>query len=124
MCSCVLIRCLRFLSEHPLIFFAHVYYSTSISALPFVVQVYDILFESRFLRETEEYYAAEGVRYMATADVPHFLQHVEERLQQVSFHAMPCCRNDEGCNAGVCGSFSAADGGVDLAIGVLDTAIV
>ncbi|CAN0092963.1 unnamed protein product, partial [Sphacelaria rigidula] len=45
-------------------------------------QVYELLFESRFLRETEEFYAAEGVRYMATADVPHFLQHVEERLQQ------------------------------------------
>ncbi|CAM9609123.1 unnamed protein product [Ectocarpus sp. 13 AM-2016] len=46
------------------------------------LQVYEELFEGRFLRETEEFYAAEGVRYMATADVPHFLQHVEERLQQ------------------------------------------
>lgn len=46
-------------------------------------QVYEELFEGRFLRETEDFYAAEGVRYMATADVPHFLQHVEERLQQV-----------------------------------------
>lgn len=46
-------------------------------------QVYEELFEGRFLRETEEFYAAEGVRYMGTADVPHFLQHVENRLQQV-----------------------------------------
>lgn len=46
-------------------------------------QVYEELFEGRFLKETEEFYAAEGVRYMATADVPHFLQHVEQRLQQV-----------------------------------------
>lgn len=45
--------------------------------------MYEELFEGRFLRETEEFYAAEGVRYMETADVPHFLQHVEERLQQV-----------------------------------------
>lgn len=49
----------------------------------FTSQVYEELFEGRFLRETSEFYAAEGVRYMATADVPHFLQHVEERLQQV-----------------------------------------
>lgn len=46
-------------------------------------KVYEELFEGRFLKETEEFYAAEGVRYMATTDVPHFLQHVEERLQQV-----------------------------------------
>lgn len=46
-------------------------------------QVYEELFEGRFLKETEEFYAAEGVRYMETADVPHFLRHVEERLQQV-----------------------------------------
>lgn len=46
------------------------------------LQVYEELFEGRFLKETEEFYAAEGVRYMETADVPHFLRHVEERLQQ------------------------------------------
>ncbi|CAM9253342.1 unnamed protein product [Pylaiella littoralis] len=46
------------------------------------LQVYEELFEGRFLRETEEFYAAEGVRYMETADVPHFLQHVADRLQQ------------------------------------------
>ncbi|CAN0538293.1 unnamed protein product, partial [Scytosiphon promiscuus] len=49
---------------------------------PFWRQVYEELFEGRFLKETEEFYAAEGVRYMETADVPHFLRHVEERLQQ------------------------------------------
>lgn len=53
------------------------------------VKVYEELFEGRFLRETEEFYAAEGIRYMETADVPHFLQHVEDRLQQVGFLAFP-----------------------------------
>lgn len=46
--------------------------------------MYEELFEGRFLKETEEFYAAEGVRYMVTADVPHYLQHVEGRLEQVS----------------------------------------
>lgn len=41
------------------------------------------------MRETEEFYAAEGIRYMETADVPHFLQHVEDRLQQVGFLSSP-----------------------------------
>lgn len=53
--------------------------------------MYEELFEGRFLRETEEFYAAEGVRYMATADVPHFLQHVERRLEQVR-HTLPYLR--------------------------------
>eukprot|EP00611_Tribonema_gayanum_P003928 TRINITY_DN13167_c0_g1_i1.p1 TRINITY_DN13167_c0_g1~~TRINITY_DN13167_c0_g1_i1.p1 ORF type:complete len:679 (+),score=298.77 TRINITY_DN13167_c0_g1_i1:25-2037(+) len=43
---------------------------------------YGELFEASFLAETGAYYAAEGTRYMAQADVPHFLQHAEARLTQ------------------------------------------
>ena len=47
-------------------------------------KVYDERFQAPFLRETEIYYAAEGARYLEQSDVPHFLQHVERRLQQAS----------------------------------------
>lgn len=50
---------------------------------PSPLQVYEALFEGRFLRETGEFYATEGVRTMGNSDVPHFLQHVDTRLQQV-----------------------------------------
>lgn len=55
-----------------------------------VSQVYEALFEGRFLRETGEFYATEGVRTMGNSDVPHFLQHVDTRLQQVR------CSSGEG----------------------------
>lgn len=58
------------------------------STLSLSCQVYEQLFEGRFLSETEDFYAAEGLRFMAMADVPDFLRHVEERLTQVTENAV------------------------------------
>eukprot|EP01084_Bolivina_argentea_P099562 178960_1 len=46
------------------------------------VGLYDSPFEGRLIEETENFYGAEGVRYMEQADIPQFLVHVEERLAE------------------------------------------
>jgi cullin-4 len=46
------------------------------------LDLYREKFEERFLRETELFYAAEGVRYMSQSDVSLYLAHVDERLSE------------------------------------------
>lgn len=43
---------------------------------------YTSLFEVPFLQETSQFYAAEGVRMMATCDVPEYLLYAERRLRE------------------------------------------
>ncbi|KAL9253206.1 Cullin-4-like protein [Drosera capensis] len=44
--------------------------------------IYQESFEKPFLACTEEFYAAEGVKYMQQSDVPDYLKHVETRLHE------------------------------------------
>ncbi|KAK9714390.1 hypothetical protein RND81_06G090800 [Saponaria officinalis] len=44
--------------------------------------IYQESFEKSFLLRTEEFYAAEGVKYMQQSDVPDYLKHVETRLYE------------------------------------------
>ncbi|GAB2296895.1 hypothetical protein Dimus_030996 [Dionaea muscipula] len=44
--------------------------------------IYHESFEKPFLACTEEFYAAEGVKYMQQSDVPDYLKHVEMRLHE------------------------------------------
>ncbi|KAH9606913.1 hypothetical protein KSS87_009308 [Heliosperma pusillum] len=44
--------------------------------------IYQESFEKPFLVCTEEFYAAEGVKYMQQSDVPDYLKHVETRLHE------------------------------------------
>lgn len=44
--------------------------------------IYQESFEKPFLICTEEFYAAEGVKYMQQSDVPDYLKHVEMRLHE------------------------------------------
>ncbi|KAL8129526.1 hypothetical protein V2J09_018681 [Rumex salicifolius] len=44
--------------------------------------IYQESFEKPFLECTEEFYAAEGEKYMQQSDVPDYLKHVEIRLQE------------------------------------------
>ncbi|GAB4840631.1 hypothetical protein Ancab_021398 [Ancistrocladus abbreviatus] len=44
--------------------------------------IYQESFEKPFLACTEEFYAAEGVKYMQQSDVPDYLKHVEMRLHE------------------------------------------
>ncbi len=46
------------------------------------VGLYKSPFEERLIEETENFYGAEGIRYMEQADIPQFLVHVEERLSE------------------------------------------
>ncbi|KFM72708.1 Cullin-4B, partial [Stegodyphus mimosarum] len=46
------------------------------------LQIYQEVFEVSFLQTTEEIYAAEGQRLMQELDVPHYVQHVERRLNE------------------------------------------
>ena len=42
--------------------------------------IYQESFGKPFLACTEEFYAAEGVKYMQQSDVPDYLKHVEVRV--------------------------------------------
>lgn len=46
------------------------------------LQIYQDVFEVKFLKETEEMYAAEGQRLMQEMEVPSYLQHVDRRLNE------------------------------------------
>ncbi|XP_042572958.1 cullin-4A isoform X2 [Cyprinus carpio] len=46
------------------------------------LQVYKDSFEQRFLMETNRLYAAEGQRFMQDRDVPEYLHHVAQRLEE------------------------------------------
>lgn len=46
------------------------------------LQIYQEAFENRFLKATEELYAAEGQRLMQEQEVPAYLQHVDKRLSE------------------------------------------
>lgn len=46
------------------------------------LQIYQEVFEVKFLKETEEMYRAEGQRLMQEMNVPTYLQHVERRLNE------------------------------------------
>ncbi|DBA01455.1 TPA: hypothetical protein N0F65_005574 [Lagenidium giganteum] len=46
------------------------------------LQLYHARFETPFLVASEQFYTAEGVSVLETADVPQFLLHVEKRLQE------------------------------------------
>ena len=41
---------------------------------------YQTVFQTPFLQQTTEFYAAEGLQLMATSDVPDYLKHAEARL--------------------------------------------
>ncbi len=46
--------------------------------------IYETAFQAPFLHETSEYYAAEGLQYMATTEVAEYLLHCEVRKQHFS----------------------------------------
>eukprot|EP00005_Dracoamoeba_jomungandri_P002557 CAMPEP_0174254846 /NCGR_PEP_ID=MMETSP0439-20130205/4193_1 /TAXON_ID=0 /ORGANISM="Stereomyxa ramosa, Strain Chinc5" /LENGTH=744 /DNA_ID=CAMNT_0015336711 /DNA_START=181 /DNA_END=2415 /DNA_ORIENTATION=- len=46
------------------------------------LQVYPEVFEQPFLRVTTEYYTKEGIELMESRDVPEYLLHVKERIQE------------------------------------------
>lgn len=46
------------------------------------LQIYQQIFEERFLKSTEELYAAEGQRLMQELEVPAYLVHVDKRLKE------------------------------------------
>lgn len=46
------------------------------------LQIYQEVFEVKFLKETEEMYASEGQRLMQEMEVPLYLQHVDRRLNE------------------------------------------
>lgn len=46
------------------------------------LQIYQLIFEKRFLEATERLYSAEGQRLMQERDVPEYLAHVDKRLNE------------------------------------------
>lgn len=46
------------------------------------LQIYQDVFEVKFLKETEEMYAAEGQRLMQEMEIPLYLKHVDRRLNE------------------------------------------
>ncbi|BDA50712.1 Cullin-4 [Coccomyxa sp. Obi] len=44
--------------------------------------IYETAFQAPFLQQTSEYYAAEGLQYMATTEVAEYLLHCERRLTE------------------------------------------
>lgn len=46
------------------------------------LQIYQKIFEGKFLKATEELYAAEGQRLMEEMEVPQYLLHVDKRLKE------------------------------------------
>ncbi|XP_066924143.1 cullin-4B-like [Clytia hemisphaerica] len=48
------------------------------------LQMYQDVFEERFLQATDLLYSAEGQRFMGEVDVPNYLKHVDKRLKEES----------------------------------------
>ena len=48
------------------------------------LQIYQQVFEGRFLQATEELYAAEGQRLMQEQEVPSYLAHIDKRMNEES----------------------------------------
>lgn len=53
--------------------------------------IYQESFEKPFLECTEEFYAAEGAKYMQQSDVPEYLKHVE-----VNYFSVLLCDSNFG----------------------------
>ena len=51
---------------------------------PLIFQMYQDVFEERFLQATDLLYSAEGQRFMGEVDVPNYLKHVDKRLKEES----------------------------------------
>lgn len=80
----IFIMCIKIEMTYDTEILAFTYNENCLLKLFFCFQMYQDVFEERFLQATDLLYSAEGQRFMGEVDVPNYLKHVDKRLKEES----------------------------------------